>query len=126
MLMLQHTGCKQEYRLRLALQSVNRVAVAVCQSCVAACACAVCVDNGNAHSKTVQHIQSVCCRDGKGAAPSKAVYNDELVKLDPDWIIICPCGLDTQVRKQHSPTNQLFGRLGMVAAALVQDGMQAA
>lgn len=43
-----------------------------------------------------------CCRNGRGAAPSMAVYNDELVKLDPDWIIICPCGLDIQVSRGHT------------------------
>jgi hypothetical protein len=37
-----------------------------------------------------------------------AVYNDELVKLDPDWIIICPCGLDIQVRKGPAP-HELHG-----------------
>lgn len=42
-------------------------------------------------------------RDGKGAGPSVAVYNDELVKLDPDWIIICPCGLDIQETLKELP-----------------------
>lgn len=55
-----------------------------------------------------------CCRDGRGAAPSMAVYNDELVKLDPDWIIICPCGLDIQVRKGPAP-HELHGTVGLRA-----------
>lgn len=32
-----------------------------------------------------------------------AVYNTELVKLDPDWIIICPCGLDIQETLKELP-----------------------
>eukprot|EP00878_Enallax_costatus_P037128 GHUV01041922.1.p1 GENE.GHUV01041922.1~~GHUV01041922.1.p1 ORF type:complete len:353 (+),score=119.72 GHUV01041922.1:1682-2740(+) len=32
--------------------------------------------------------------EGQGAGPSLAVWNKDLVALDPDWIIICPCGLD--------------------------------
>eukprot|EP00878_Enallax_costatus_P025934 GHUV01027794.1.p1 GENE.GHUV01027794.1~~GHUV01027794.1.p1 ORF type:complete len:149 (-),score=21.57 GHUV01027794.1:205-651(-) len=37
---------------------------------------------------------SMCRGEGQGAGPSLAVWNKDLVALDPDWIIICPCGLD--------------------------------
>lgn len=44
------------------------------------------------------HTQTLCDAwrrgEGKGAGPSFAVWNKDLVALDPDWIIICPCGLD--------------------------------
>jgi hypothetical protein len=43
------------------------------------------------------------CRDGKGAGPSKPVWNADLAALDPDWIIICPCGLDIQETVRELP-----------------------
>jgi hypothetical protein len=39
-----------------------------------------------------------CCSEGAGGPPSKAVTNEALAASDPDWIIICPCGLDLKVR----------------------------
>jgi hypothetical protein len=44
-----------------------------------------------------------CCRDGKGAAASRPVWNDDLVALDPDWIVICPCGLDIEETVRELP-----------------------
>lgn len=35
-------------------------------------------------------------RDGKGAGPSRPVYDAQLAELDPDWIILCPCGLSIE------------------------------
>lgn len=42
-------------------------------------------------------------RDGKGAGSSRPVWNDDLVALDPDWIIICPCGLDIEETVKELP-----------------------
>lgn len=54
-------------------------------------------------------------RDGRGAGPSLAVWNDDLVRLDPDWIIICPCGLDMQETVRELPPGKQLLYMFVVA-----------
>ena len=42
-------------------------------------------------------------RDGHGGPPSRAITVDSAVASDPDWIIICPCGLDLDETKKELP-----------------------
>lgn len=34
------------------------------------------------------------CRENGGAPPSTVVELEAVAEMDPDWIILCPCGLD--------------------------------
>lgn len=41
------------------------------------------------------------CKDGAGAAPSAAVTHEQFILMDPDVIIIAPCGLDLKATKKE-------------------------
>lgn len=40
-------------------------------------------------------------RSGTGAGKSIVVEPQKLVESDPDWVIICPCGLDIEETKRE-------------------------
>lgn len=44
----------------------------------------------------VGRIQSItaCCSIGQGAAASRALEDAEVEAMDPDWVVVCPCGFD--------------------------------
>ncbi|KAF6264986.1 hypothetical protein COO60DRAFT_1698071 [Scenedesmus sp. NREL 46B-D3] len=47
----------------------------------------------------------------QGCGPSRPVWNDDLVALDPDWIIICPCGLDIAETVKELPPGTSYSPL---------------
>ncbi|GBF93520.1 hypothetical protein Rsub_06653 [Raphidocelis subcapitata] len=48
-----------------------------------------------------EHPLNPAAPDGGGAAPSRALTNEEFVASDPDWVIVCPCGFDLAETKRE-------------------------
>lgn len=40
-------------------------------------------------------------RSGTGAGKSIVVEPQKLAESDPDWVVICPCGLDIEETKKE-------------------------
>lgn len=40
-------------------------------------------------------------RENGGAGASYAITNDDFAASDPDWIVICPCGLNIEETKRE-------------------------
>eukprot|EP00850_Spirogloea_muscicola_P023641 SM000374S13837 [mRNA] locus=s374:60548:65025:+ [translate_table: standard] len=48
-----------------------------------------------------RHPLNPCRGQGRGAGESFRVSPEQVVAVDPDWIIVCPCGLDIQTTKRE-------------------------
>eukprot|EP00850_Spirogloea_muscicola_P003389 SM000013S26558 [mRNA] locus=s13:1001004:1007565:- [translate_table: standard] len=48
-----------------------------------------------------RHPLNPCRGPGRGAGESFRVSPEQVVAVDPDWIIVCPCGLNIQTTKKE-------------------------
>lgn len=69
------------------------------------------------------------CKPGTGAGKSIAVENDTVRDSDPDWIVVCPCGLSIEATKRELKTLEAQAWWGEMRAvregrAVLVDGDQ--